>query len=372
MSRKLKTKYILILVVISFLLIRVLIVLPEDWVATNFFNGLFGVAYNHLPDKIYCNRNCYEIKNAVLNKKNNGEWDINTGNKWYPIKDITCNDGILEKKSENDSSTFYRFKPEFYQDKFAHEFEYISAYISWDKLKSFSYKVCNSGIYEHTGLYMPYSYCKERRVNLPIYLHASSIAYSLRTFIEKNFTKAYHSFKDEYRPGCRVYFDLPLLYIPFPMTGKAYLFSGEVLRDFDEVTEYVHDQNFYAVLAYIPLDVKRLGKIIACDHDGLLLSLGRKTPKMSINLKRMDNDKNHYAATVHYKKRIWNRQINEDDYKRILNYSQSSDSLYKMYDERIFVNLRRILSSLEYNVLKMNLNWPEMTTEKRVIEFQPM
>lgn len=97
MSRKLKTKYILILVVISFLLIRVLIVLPEDWVATNFFNGLFGVAYNHLPDKIYCNRNCYEIKNAVLNKKNNGEWDINTGNKWYPIKDITCNDGILEK-----------------------------------------------------------------------------------------------------------------------------------------------------------------------------------------------------------------------------------------------------------------------------------
>ena len=86
----------------------------------------------------------------------------------------------------------------------------------------------------------------------------------------------------------------------------------------------------------------------------------------------MDNDKNHYAATVHYKKRIWNRQINEDDYKRILNYSQSSDSLYKMYDERIFVNLRQILSSLEYNVLKMNLNWPEMTTEKRVIEFQPM
>lgn len=372
MSRQQKTRYKLMLFIISALLIRYFLISPENRIASNFYNGLFGVARNHLPDNIYCNRNCYKIDSAVFKKTNNADWEIKIENNWYPINDFLCDDSVLEKISENDTLSLYRLKPDFHHDAFAHEFEYISADISWDELKSPSYRICNSGIYEHTRLYLPYSYRNESKKNFPPYLHAHSIAYSLRSFFEKEFTKAYPTFLDEYKPGYRVYFDTPLLYIPFPLTEKAYLFSGEVLRDFAEVTKYVHDQNFYAVLAYIPSDIKRIGSIVAYNQNGLLLSLGKKTHKMNIIMKRMNKNKNHYAATVYYRRQSLKKQISEDDYKMILYYSQLAESSYELYDELIFANLRQMLSNFEYNEIKMKLHWPERPDEQRIIEFQPI
>ena len=130
------------------------------------------------------------------------------------------------------------------------------------------------------------------------------------------------------------------------------------MKNFNLVTEYVHDQNFYAILAEIPSDIKRLGKVIACDENGVLLSLDRsKTPIMKLRLKRLKDDELLYVSFFKYKKKHLRKMIREEEYQIIDAYDKAARNSYEMYDKRIFVNMRKMLSELDYEEVAKQCEW---------------
>lgn len=178
--------------------------------------------------------------------------------------------------------------------------------------------------------------------------------------LEQLLTKSSTSLLRLYNTRERVTIHEPLLYLPFPLSDKGYLFGARRLIDFDFITILIaHDQNFYATLANIPFsDIRRLGKVVALDKNGVLLSLEReKTPNMKVYMQRMQDDELYYASFVNYKKKHKKDLINDDEYQMILEHSDKVNKSYALYDKEIFVNLRKMLSFLDYGDLCNECAW---------------
>lgn len=176
--------------------------------------------------------------------------------------------------------------------KFGHIFNSISATVLSGNPDYDDYEYFNSGIYIHAGL---------------------KLSSSFKSSLGKIFTKASSGLLNEYVSDDRVYFSSPLLYIPFPLSNKGYMFSGEVLEDFDELTTYYQNQNFYSTLAYIPTDIRKLGEVVKYDENGVLLDLKRKkTSDLNIRLQRLSDEGKYYAATVKYNEVHKDELINKD------------------------------------------------------------
>lgn len=294
--------------------------------------GGFGLSWRmeksfpYLPSPIIIDRNCIKFDTAVFSK-DDGKWFVRIESSWYNVNNHNnVLDDVLLTNSKTDSMDTYVFKPKFFTKKFGHIFNSISATVLSGNPDYDDYEYFNSGIYIHAGL---------------------KLSSSFKSSLGKIFTKASSGLLNEYVSDDRVYFSSPLLYIPFPLSNKGYMFSGEVLEDFDELTTYYQNQNFYSTLAYIPTDIRKLGEVVKYDENGVLLDLKRKkTSDLNIRLQRLSDESKYYAATVKYNEVHKDELINKDDYKEILDYSQQCDVYYEMYDRRIFYNMRQMLSNM--------------------------
>ncbi len=345
-----KTNYYFIFAVIMIILASVILVPQEECIITNFCRGLIPKPSDSLPYDIYSDRNCCKIDEATFVKRNNDLWYIKTKNNWYPIDNSFILDYAIEETKSTTDSGQYRLKSEFRTPKIGHTFRAVEAKIISGNPDYIDHVSLTSGIYRHDALSFIYSFKDERQLlptDYPLHVQAFLWGASLRAFLDMNLTSSSEELLSEYIPGYRIYYNAPLLYIPFPLSNKGYLFSGEILNSFKEITSYVHSQNFYAVLAYIPNDLRRLGKLLACDENGALLSLETKrTPKMRLHLQKLSDGKNYYAASVNYRRRHAKLQMNKTEYSLIMDYSHSSAKCYEIYDEQLFVNLRELLLSL--------------------------
>ncbi len=300
---------------------------------------------------------------------NQGEiWLVKMNDKWYEAHDDYSLDSTLIANGLTDSTMAYTFKPKYHRTNFSLVFKYLNADIISGHDDPGAPVDVPSGIFELQTLYLersvrnlihgrhpPVTKFELKLINIR---HNIRFMYDdIKRFFEHIFTKSSSDLLDQYVTSDLIHIRHPLIYIPFPL-DKGYIFEGDVLKIFNWVTEYVHDQNFYAVLAEIPSDIKRLGKVIACDENGVLLSLDRsKTPIMRVRLKRLKEDELFYASFFKYKKKHLRKMISEEEYQIIDAYDKTAINSYEMYDKRIFVNMRKMLSELDYEEVSNQCGW---------------
>lgn len=322
-------------------------------------------------------RNSIRLENAIFrhnpyveyNDDSFRNWLVKVNDKWYDVYGYDSLDSTLVVNEQTDSLVTYKFKSKYYRNKFQicfHETEVVDMSsddkIPWDDI------TWHSGIYKFSYLsisskmrnvihscYPPVTKFELKLINIR---HNIRFMYDdIKRFFEQTFTKSSSDLLDQYITSDLIHIRHPLIYIPFPL-DKGYIFGGDVLKNFNLMTEYVHDQNFYAILAEIPSDIKRLGKVIACDENGVLLSLDRsKTPIMRVRLKRLKEDELFYASFFKYKKKHLRKMISEEEYQIIDAYDKTAINSYEMYDKRIFVNMRKMLSELDYEEVSNQCGW---------------
>lgn len=338
--------------------------------------GILNLADNYMHGAYIGRRNPLKIPSATFYKNlNNDSLYVKFEDFLLPMYDWDwCFiDSMVVEACSMDNFIKYEYRPEFYQDKFMYYFESVDAKILSGDPNHLDYQSIQSGIYELNLLTFDKLNIKSLKefwdrvdthfkdnphlnkleacwqiINVEMY----EILYTLRGNLVKVFTKSTEVIPEIYSPEKRVYFRYPLLYCPFPLSDKAYIFPAERLCDFNYITDFVHDQNFYATLANIPPDIRRLGKVVALDKNGVLLSLEReKTPNMKVYMQRIQDDELYYASFVNYRKTHKKELINDDEYQMILEHSDKVDKSYALYDKEIFVNLRKMLSFLDYEEL---------------------
>ena len=317
-------------------------------------------------------RNSCIIEDAVLCKGYDNEyreqrWYIKLADRWHHIDDYDSGylDTALVKTNLTDSINTYKFKPEFYCNRFGHRFESVDVTIHSTAPSWYDDIDLQSGIYRHRFcIWEEYRWLKPEfhpyanvsmLTELSWYLRGVFVDLHLRAWnsLEQLFTKSSTSLLGLYNTRWRITIHEPLLYLPFPLSDKGYLFDARRLIDFDFISILIaHDQNFYATLANIPPDIRRLGKVVALDKNGVLLSLEKeKTPNMKVYMQRIQDDELYYASFVNSRKTHKKELINDDEYQMILEHSDKVDKSYALYDKEIFVNLRKMLSFLDYEEL---------------------
>lgn len=317
---------------------------------TNLYRGLMGTKDYALPTDIICFRNSCKINRPHFRVSAKGNWTIRFRDNWYPI-DNHISSFVTQVKATEDTCTTYRIKSEFRINEFGHNFEYIEPYISNENTNDVDDITFHSGIYTHKELVPLVSFRDEisaSTVNYPYYVKAYLWAYTLRCRLENIFSASSSDLLETYATNTSIYYKSPLLYIPFPLTGHGYIFSSETLDGFKDMTRYMGDLNYYATYATIPTDIKRLGKIVAYDINGVLIKLPeRKILRLRLYLQKLYDNDNTYAAIVHYNKTDLHDLINDKDYKTILKYNRSSRSIFQIYDKKVFSNLRKLLSEIQ-------------------------
>ena len=322
-------------------------------------------------------RNSIRLENAIFrhnpyveyNDDGVRNWLVKVNNKWYDAYDDDSLDSTLVVNEQTDSLVTYKFKSKYYRNKFEICFDETEVVdMSSDEMIPWDDITWHSGIYKFSELsisrkrrnlivsrYPPVTKFELKLINIR---HNIRFMYDdIKRIFEQTFTKSSSDLLDQYVTSDLIHIRHPLIYIPFPL-DKGYIFGGDVLMNFNLVTEYVHDQNFYAVLAEIPSDIKRLGKVIACDENGVLLSLDRsKTPIMKLRLKRLKEDELFYASFFKYKKKHIRKMISEEEYQIIDAYDKAATNTYEMYDKRIFINMRKMLSELNYEEVAKQCEW---------------
>lgn len=322
-------------------------------------------------------RNSIRLENAIFrhnpyveyNDDGVRNWLVKVNNKWYDAYDDDSLDSTLVINEQTDSLVTYKFKSKYYRNKFEICFDETEVVdMSSDEMIPWDDITWHSGIYKFSELsisrkrrnlivsrYPPVTKFELKLINIR---HNIRFMYDdIKRIFEQTFTKSSSDLLDQYVTSDLIHIRHPLIYIPFPL-DKGYIFGGDVLMNFNLVTEYVHDQNFYAVLAEIPSDIKRLGKVIACDENGVLLSLDRsKTPIMKLRLKRLKEDELFYASFFKYKKKHIRKMISEEEYQIIDAYDKAATNTYEMYDKRIFINMRKMLSELNYEEVAKQCEW---------------
>lgn len=330
------------------LFILMLIDIGSDGVIPNSVKGwLGGSPFRH----------CCKIEDPVFMEHCSGEWFIMMDTIWYPMEMWYLKPSqYLNEISRRDSCRLYKYKPAYYREKFGHYFEPIypcSCYT--DDIPH------DTGRYRHTCLLaddhwwrdipkIVYNGKGERPA--PLNLRMFWLSSNLRDKWDRYFTRPTSGLPDVYEMGKGVVYHSPMIYIPFPLSGKGYLFSKDVYRDsFKEMIQSFGNQNFYAVLVEIPEDIRRLGEVVSLDKNGVLLNLKRdKTPRLNMELHRLHDDM--YEARVKYNKTHRKNLISDGEYQTILKYSDSSTVSSPNYDETIFINLRPILSELACKYLQ--------------------
>lgn len=351
-KRKIKPIVFICILIVLILTFGGGLVYPEKLIITNIYKGLFrkNVHHNILPTKINSYLNCCRIDNPAIKRHNNGNWSVKLGEEWYRTSDYVAH-FITEEINVKDTNTTYVLNPKYNIRYFGHDFEFQETEILFGDPNAVDYLTFNTGIYMHKELLPLYSFCDGERVSeieMPIYDRAYLWASCLRDRLECLFSKSYFELQELYSTNEYICYNFPMIYIPYPISDKGYIFSSDIIADFIDLTEYVDDQNFYATYVSIPSDIKRLGTIVKYDDNGVLLKLPiNKTSKLRVCLQKLDDKANRYAAIVHYKESSNYDLINEEDYQNILHYSNSSDRLADIYDDQIFANLRRMLSNIQ-------------------------
>lgn len=319
----------------------------EKSLLTNAFKGLFARPNNGLPTDIYSNRNCLKIDNASF-VNNNGQMYVEVQEDLYPVEGYMLNYSLIEIE-QVDSLKRYNFHPEYYKELFSHKFQAIDVTFSSD-YPDLDRTIYPNGIYVHESLSPLFTYKEEKKhycEKYPLFMRVFLWFNQIRTNYDVIFTKSSQSLLSTYKTGVRIYYYNPLLYIPYPASNIGYLFSADVLKNFNEIAPYVQDQNFYATLAYIPDNIERLGTIISANENGMLVNLNRdKTGNLRLHLVKLNNGERYYAAVVNYKRQwIFTNNSLMKDSLVLHNISTSM-----MYDKVTFENLRKILSELNYEV----------------------
>lgn len=316
---------------------------------TNVYRGLFGKRYYALPTEIVCFRNSCKIDDPLFRQNDKGNWSINVRGCWIPI-DNHISSFVTEVETDGDSYTNYGIAPKFKINEFGHNFEFVEPDILYGNPNAVDNITFHSGIYIHKRLVPLISFHDEMStstVNYPYFVRAYLWAYSIRCRLENMFSKSYSELLETYATNTRIYYKSPLLYVPFPLSGNGYIFSSEVLDDFKDITHYMGDQNFYATYVSIPSDIKRVGTVVKYDEDGVLIKLPvKRTKGLRLYLQKSSDNNDTYFAIVYYNKTDSHDLITEQDYKNIVDYSDSHSTIFNAYDEIIFANLRKLLSGI--------------------------
>lgn len=339
-----RNKIICIVILLAMTMCAINVYVDDSHYLRGIYKGLCNPPTHGLPQYIVNNRNCVKIEDPFLCNDGGEEWFIHSGKLRYPISSYIYNT-YFEESHQVDSVIYYKLKSDEQLDLLVHEFISVDICVlpMAPQIIFDEYWYC-SGLYRGK-LSAPYSH----NINTRMFpdLLAWSILTTIRTFLESKLTKPQTNILDEYVTNSRIYYKKPLLYLPFPLSNHGYLFSSDVLEDFDKRTSFIPDQNYYSVLTDIPSDIRKIGSVVSYDENGLLLSLNmRKTPTLRVELHRLNN--NYYAAKVNYKATKRRIQIDENEYRSILEYSNRSTSLYEIYDKQIFINMKSLLSELSY------------------------
>ena len=334
--------------------------------------------HNNMPCSIVCHRNSLRIPNAKFLKCDKGNfdcWYTKVGNDTIKIKPYIAELDIMPEDSAyiNGNMTI-DFASDFYQERLSYCFH--NAYpevLSSEPNNLDDWYIC-SGMYVLEELqadylldnlnivYGTFKYnafknpCFDNK--LESFYVASQIAvyellWELWAKTTKIFSKPTEELLDEYTTSQRVRFVNPMLYIPFPISNVGYMFPAETIVNFNYIADFVESQNFYATLAYIPSDIQKLGEIVKCDENGVLLNLRlKKTPPMKIKLKRYQDYKHdgriYYMACLKYTRKHSRSLISDEDFRTIMNHNNDKKYDMKPYDSRIFVHLKRMISELNH------------------------
>lgn len=342
-------KHAVILSVIMLVILAMSIIVNSDQLlVTNVYRGLFGKRDYALPTEIVSFRNCCKIEDPLLKLNDRGDWSINVNGYWFPINEHISS-FVTELETAGDTCAVYKIDPKFDINEFGHNFEYVEPDTLYGNPNAVDDVTCRSGIYIYKELVPLISFQDEKSVstvNYPYFVRAYLWAYSIRCKLENMFSKSYLGILETYATTT-VYYRSPLLYVPFPLSGTGYIFSSEVLDDFKDMTHYLGDQNFYATYVSIPSDIKRVGTIVKYDKAGVLMKLPvKRTPGLRLFLQKSSDNNDTYFAVVRYNKTSCSDLISDQDYQNILDYSNSSSTILKIYDERVFTNMRKLLSGI--------------------------
>lgn len=302
-----------------------------------------GIYINALPSAVIMKKGYCKINDPIFVNKM-GEWKVQTDTMSYPLLNFSYIEDLIVETATNDSSVYYKYKPKYHRDKFERHFEGIEADIISGDPNAIDYIDHFNGKYRYEGLkatgpaHVIGPTTREVRTEVMIC--------NLRNEVDLFFARPSYDLWDTYvLDRYYISYSYPMIYIPFPISGKGYLFTGEILKDFNWLTTFFEDQNFYAVLAKVPYDIRNLGRIICIDKNGVLLDLEKdKTRRLKIELHHESN--NIFNAQVEYNQTHSKPLITPSEFQDICNYSDCASVNLLDYDERIFVNMRNMLSKI--------------------------
>ena len=320
-----KSKYVIIFICIPFVL-RLICVPSDEWLILNIYKGLFGMPYKSLPLTITTTSKYCRIDNAIFVNQdelnNNNKWQILFNDIWYP-----CDNYLLDSALERDTTGFYIFKSQCYQNKFGHIFI--------NNASNNAPETFLRGIYKHNSLTCPYSYYKSKtNIHfLPLHIRLYLLSASLRDFILTTISKPTLDVSYLYTNVGKICYENPYIYIPSSVTNYGYLFSGNVLKYFDDSSTQSFSENIDAILAYLPDNITSNTKVIARDTNGVLVKMtSKKRLILKMNLQRLKNASNEYFLYVTLFDGV--------------NVTTIEDEKYELYDPIILENLESMLSDL--------------------------
>lgn len=318
------------------------------------FNFLFNTPRQYLDLNMTSNRNSCIIDDAVFytdveKQKVNHEWYVKVGKTWHNTSDVKHLDTVLVLNDPTDSIITYKFLPDFHQSRFGHEFEsvhpeffysdYTDSIGSYVGIYKHSFKIDQPVKIKHTNCVS--DECNLKTLYYKLRLEIFETHANLKRITQQTFTKSSTLLLEEYLLDDIIYFKSPMLYIPFPLSNKGYMFTGDILKP-----HFVHGM-YYFILVHTPSDIRKIGEVIACDENGVLLSVGyKKTPNMRIHLKRLKEDSQYYFAYIKYNKTHSRDLINDVEYQMIINNQDNAVS-YNIFDKQVFINLSQMLSKFE-------------------------
>ena len=311
-------------------------------VQTILFLWLCRYAYPHSNPEyvIYSTKVPCKIENPVFEERDSNRYFVFTGTQWYPVKfssDWMLED-IFEEVSSTDSSRSFQFKEEYQQSTFFNFFVNEEPDILQGDANLLDDWCYYSGFYRHY-LYVSIpkrhirKYEKERGLE---HKRAWKLPFINGYFLEDfgylveyltRFVTSTEAPRDEYKLCSKYWIDSPLLYVPSQDSGIGYVFSEKVLENIGFVTEFLGNQNYYAKAIVLPTDIEQYGEIIYRDEYGSLIKLKKDSIKCNVYLLRVLGDAPIYAMLLKYHDNL-----------------PDSDNIEGLYDEDIFVHLRRLLA----------------------------
>ena len=316
------------------------------------YDGLYpnrGTSYESLSD-IRDSHIWIEINDPVFMEDSTGQIHVKIKDDWYKASGVPEH-RVLDFQTKKDGQNFYKFKPEFHTSKFRIEFNAIRADILSGNPDRIDYQDIYTGKYLQNGVYAIHSFRQYKRIEsgfdtLPSYFKGIVWGLSTREIAQSNSKKSTITSKDNYTTEGKLFINRPILYIPFPISDHGYMFSKDILKDFEFMTMYLHDQNYYSVMTYISPDIQKIGKVISYDNNGILLEIeDDKISNLQIHLQKFENQKNHYFAFIHYCKTRRVKQISDADFQLFSNISNACNRSLKPYDPLIFINLRELIEN---------------------------